>query len=169
MRKELEQLHASLEEEFERQSNVLAVCAAQGHAARAHDLELLEAKTSALNALLRDFVAAEAERVRRAKDAAKALGLAETGCRLSDLIAAAPEPWQGRLAESRARLRTTLKEIRRAVAQNNEIIRRSLNIVSDALDSLVECFPAPPGGQYNARGSAGARRIAQASVLDHKG
>ena len=170
MKTQLEQLCTALEEELERQQNVLSVCVAQGQAARAHDLEMLEVKTLSLNRLLTDFVDGERKRADRTVAAARALGLDGDELRLSELIDVAPEPWKGRLTRTRKRLRTTLTKTRQTVLDNNAVIRRSLSVVSDALESLVDCFPAAPhAGGYTARGMGRAPRVAQASVLDHRG
>ena len=64
MEKVLDELCEVLQDELERQENVLAVCRAQGQAARARDVAYLEAKAAALCSLIRETVNAEQERLR---------------------------------------------------------------------------------------------------------
>ena len=62
LQRALEALCNHFDLERERQETMLSLCEAQGRAARAHDLETLEARTEALNLLIEEGVEAEAIR-----------------------------------------------------------------------------------------------------------
>lgn len=164
----LDALCDRFDEELERQENVLAVCKAQGAAARVHDLEYLEAKTAALNALMQEFVDAEPGRVRLIEEVRRELDLTPDCDNLTGLIPVLPEPWRTRAREFQHRIRETLLETRQAVMENDSIIRRSMNVVDEALEALVRCVPADPPG-YDAQGSEKPGAAVAATFLDQRG
>lgn len=150
----LQKLCELLEDELERQENVLAVCIAQGEAARARDIELLEARATALTRLIEDAVKAEPLRLQLVHEVVQSYGLQPEQQTLSGLIAAAPEPWSGRLALFQQRIREVLGQIRVKVRENNALVRRSLNRVNKTLNALMP----PERGRaplYTASGSHG--------------
>ena len=164
----LDALCDRFDEELERQENVLAVCKAQGAAARVHDMEYLEAKTAALNALMQEFVKAEPGRVRILNEVRRELDVPPDCENLTGLIPALPEPWQTRAREFQRRIRETLLETRRVVTESSSIIRRSMNVVDETLEALVRCVPADPPG-YDAQGSEKPASAMAASLLDQRG
>ena len=156
------------DDELERQENVLAVCIAQGQAARAHDLDALEAKTAALNLLLSEFVEAERERLRLVQQIVEEYELPERRQTLSDVIALAPEPWKSRMQDFQERMQKTLRETRSEVLSNDRIMRGSLTIVDEALASLVSCVPESLGN-YDARGAEAQQHRLDPAMIDQRG
>lgn len=145
------------------------MCKSQGRAALDHDVELLEARTEAINLLLAEAVAAERRRVESAAKLVAHFGLPPERQTLSGLIDASPEPWKQRLEEFQQRMRGLLAETRDVVRANNASMRRSAKIVGEALDALVHCVPGPPG-QYDAKGAATARGTrGEPAILDRRG
>ena len=145
-----EKLCGDLEDEIERQETVLAVCRGQIDAVGARDLDALEARTAALDILVRDAAHAQAKRAVLVSKVAVQLGLAPERRSLSALAATAPEPWSGRLRASHARLERAINETRRVVRLNARTIRRSL----DFNQRLLACIATGPNPQpaYGARG-----------------
>ncbi len=156
------------EEELERQENVLAVCIAQGQAARLHDLEYLEAKTAALNVLIRETAEAERTRMALVEQVVSACALPPGRQTLTELIAVSSEPWKSRLQHFQTRMRATLSETARVVRENNDLIRRSLNVVNQALQSLGQCIPAAPNA-YDVRGGEVSGHHSGPAFMDQRG
>lgn len=164
----LDKLSWHFEDLLERQETMLEVCRAQGQAARAHDMEYLEAKTAALTLLIQENAEAEQERLALVKELVAALQLPVEAQTLSGLIEAAPAPYAKRLADFQARMRATLAETRAVVRENNFILRRSMKVVGDAVNTLARCLPAQ-SGQYDQRGDSPAARGAMPALLDSRG
>ena len=165
---QFEALCAVFDDDLERQENMLSLCRAQGRAAIEHDIELLEARTEAMTALVHEATESERLRVALATVLVQALRLPEAQQTLSGLIAVAPEPYRNRLADFQARIQVVLMDTREVVRANHLILRRSSRIVSDALEALVDCTP-PPRGQYDARGDAPQGHSQQPALLDQRG
>ena len=168
MEKVLDELCQVLQDELERQENVLAVCRAQGQAARARDAAHLEAKAAALCSLIRETVNAEQERLRLVRAVVERFGLPEEEQTMSGLIAAAPEPWKSRMRDIQVRIQKVLADVRRVVQENNRVIRRCLGIVNESLVELGQYAPAG-AGNYDARGSEGQPARAGTALLDQRG
>lgn len=164
----LEDLCEVLEDDFDRQEDLLALCKAQGRAALEHDVELLEARTEAINALIADTTRGEAKRIALAAALVQHYRLPVEQQTLSDLINAAHEPWKQRLHEFQTRMRAVLAETREVVRANNGIIRRSARVVNEALDVLTLCAPAPKG-EYDARGGERGAGMGTPAFLDQRG
>jgi hypothetical protein len=94
-----------LEDALERQGNILAICRAQGEAARLHDLECLEARTAALGPLLEEAVEAEQLRVRLMQQLAEQYGFSHVPQSMSELIECSEEPWASRIRYLQGRFR----------------------------------------------------------------
>ncbi len=135
-------LSSLLDDEAERQENVLALCRAQGEAARKHDIPAMEARTRALTLLLREGIEAGVTRHALLERLTETYELAESSRNLTGIIDAAPEPWTSRLREQQRRIRGALAETQAVVRVNNQIMRRSLGIVQGALQTLWACLPA---------------------------
>jgi hypothetical protein len=163
----LEALCRYLEDEIERQGNVLAISRAQGEAARNHDIELLEARTAALAAQIREVVAAEKERLALVHCIVAAFELPYDRQTLSEVIAIAPPPLAERMREAQARLRAILHEIQEITQRNQQLMRRSLRVVNDAAASLMHSVPVLQS-QYNARGEMPVAAAAP-HAIDHRG
>lgn len=164
----LENLCEVLEDDFDRQEDLLALCKAQGRAALEHDVELLEARTEAINALIADTARSESKRVALAAELVKRFQLPLEQQTLSGLIAAAHAPWRERLQEFQLRMRAVLAETREVVRANSTIIRRSARVVNEALDVLAVCAPAPKG-EYDARGGERGAAVGAPAFLDQRG
>lgn len=164
----LERLCALLQEELERQETVLAVVQAQHDALLTHDIEYVEAKTTALKLLIAEAAKAEAARIALFREVVAHYGLPLEQQTLTGLIAAAPEPWRSRLRDFQVRLRKTLSNIRLVVAGNGRILRRSLEVVRESLETLSGCA-AVSGSSYDAAGRQPGLPAAIPAVVDQKG
>ena len=146
-----------LEDEVERQENVLAVCMAQAEALKTNDLEYLEAKTAALVALIQDAAQSARERSVVVQAILAEAGLAVDGTvRFSCVLAASPEPCRGRLAETHGRLRAVLNETRPAAFSNALTLRTALRTMNGTL--AAGGWTAPAGAEYDATGMRPAKR-----------
>lgn len=164
----LDRLCAHCDDEAERQETVLEVCRAQLAAARAHDLEQLEAKTAALFLLIKEEAEAEKGRLEILRSLVERLGLPVQHQTMSFLISVVPEPWASRLAEFQARLRATIAETQKTIRENNRIIRKSLRVLDQAVSAAVQCAPASPSA-YDALGNCAATAGRHAAILDQSG
>jgi flagellar biosynthesis/type III secretory pathway chaperone len=154
-----------LDAELERQELVLAVLRAQRDAILTRDLEYLEAKTEALNALVREVHQAQGTRLVVLRDVVTALDLALEQQTMTGLILMAHEPWQSRLRELQKQLRAAALESRSLVRSNAVLLRRSMQVVNKCLDSLQQCEAA---AEYNSRGGE-PQRARRAALIDQKG
>lgn len=176
MRKESDEVTAWLEalcdvfqDDLDRQEDLLALCKAQARAALEHDVELLEARTEAITALLRGAVETEQRRIALSGRLVAALGLAPEAQSLSGLIAVSPSPWRERLAEFQARMRGVLAETRAVTEASGRVMRRSAAVVGEALEALAGCVPAAPA-QYDAHGgNTNADPGTRPAMLDTRG
>lgn len=168
----LEELWAALcdgfETELERQETILSLSIAQGQAARAHDLEYLEAKTAALSRLTAENAQAEPARQDLVRQLAEYYDLEVLNPTLSALIAVAPGTFALRLRELQGRMQAVTSETRRTIAENNRIIRRSLRVVQVALSVITRCQDAP-SGHYGCAGQEQHTPVPEAALLDRKG
>lgn len=162
-----EQLCNLLDDEIERQENVLAVCKAQSQAVQTRDLEYLEAKTAALLALVQEVALAAGDRAKVLQAIMKEYELTSACPSLSDVVAAAPEPWRKRLADSHRRLRAVLNETRPIVLANASSLRSALRAMGDSL-SILESAPEQGAG-YDATGMGPAVGAGRASMIDQRG
>lgn len=163
-----EALCAVFDDDLERQENLLDLCKAQARAAVEHDVEILEARTEAIAALVREATESERRRVAVAAVLVEALRLPHDRQTLSGLIEVAPAPYQARLKEFQTRMKAVLEETREVIRSSNVVLRRSSRIIADAIEALVECAP-PPRGQYDAHGDAPAATSQHPALLDRRG
>ena len=161
----LDSLCSLLEDEQERQDNVLALCIAQGKAARGHDVDTLEARTAALNICIEEAAHAEKERLALLREIVHYYELPLEKQTMTHLIKIVPEPWRARLADFQKHLNATLEETARTVRQNNRIMRHSIKIVNDAL-SCITNFNTP---QYDDRGEGRHNVSENPNVIDQRG
>jgi flagellar FlgN protein len=164
----LDELCGVLEDELERQENVLAVCRAQGEAAKARDVEYMEAKAAALCVLIRETVNAEQKRLRLVRLVVDEYDLPEEEQTMSGLVATVPEPWKSRMGDTQARIQKILSEVRDVVQENNRVIRRCLNIVNGSLEELGQRVPGD-SGNYDALGGERQSSSAGSALLDQRG
>jgi len=167
-----------LAQELERQETILALCHAQGDAARTHDIEQLQARTATLTPLIQEAAQAENTRNRLLKDLAQTFGLASTRPTLSPLAAMAPEPWASRIRFYQTRLANVLKETRALVRINAVILRTSLKVVAHAMKALDQCnvggelfhaYNEGPGSAGYDAGGFEPRQVRQPAIIDQRG
>lgn len=164
----LDSLCDYFDEELERQQNVLVVCRAIGLAARSQDLEYLEAKTEALQLLLREAMESEETRLALVADVVDWYELPVEEQTLSSLIDVVPMPWEQRMREFQVLMRATLESTRRLVRENNQVLRRSMGVVNQTLSALALCQPESPG-HYNNQGDDASRLRSMPSLIDQRG
>ena len=164
----LEALCYLLDDELERQENILALCQAQGEAARRHDIEYLEARTGALMALLQETAQSEVLRHRLLDQIASHAALPNRELTLTELISLAHEPWSSRLTHFQARFQETLRATRSVVQANAAVLRTSLHVVSQAMRTLEQCA-APEGAAYTAAGAGASGVSSQPTMIDRRG
>ncbi len=164
----LDALCNSLDDELERQENVLAVCRVHGEAARGHDLAYMEAKTAALEVLIRDAAQASAGRQPLLREIVAHFELPEERQSLTGLIQAAPDPWRSRLRQFQHRFRATLGEIRTLVRENMGVMRKSLKAVTQYLGALEQGMSSEAEG-YSAEGLEPRQKDPGPALIDRKG
>ncbi|GMV99807.1 MAG: hypothetical protein AMXMBFR84_09460 [Candidatus Hydrogenedentota bacterium] len=163
----LESLCQVLDEELERQENVREICRSQHHALVAHDIESVEARTQGLEQLIRDAVAAEHRRLEVVRAIVPLLGMMPESATMTNLIAAAPQPWSDRLAYFQTALKNTVEETRRFVRASAQVSRRTLRALSHCMETLQRSDTA--GSAYDRQGNGPAARSAAPALLDHRG
>lgn len=163
-----ESLCSLLEDECERQENILAVCRSQGEAARNRDVAEMEAKTAALELLLQEVKQAEDERNRVARLLSEEHGVPHDCGTLSELIRHAPEAWRPRLRHMQARLRGVLDSTRQVVRANAGVMRHAARKVSRSVGLLTRQDPSNPAS-YTAAGMELAVSERQPVLMDQRG
>jgi hypothetical protein len=148
----LEALSDLFDEELERQENALSICVSQGQAARAHDIEYLEARTEALSLLIQEAADAEKTRIELVRRIVAHYDLPPERQTLSELIRIAPDPWASRFRDFQARIASVLLNTRSVVRENNRLMRRSLRVVNEAMNVLAPVVNGAAGG-YTVRGN----------------
>jgi len=162
-----QELCDALAEEVDRQETVFAVCQAQQQALILHDPARVQSTSESLETLTKE--AREAEHRRNAVTAriVQAYGLAVDKPVLSELAAAAPEPWKSRIYFYQHRLLTVLKDVRALLRDNELRAKRSAQVVRRYL-SLIQ----PAGisdGRYDRRGAVTVFRGLMPALLDARG
>jgi len=164
----LEMLCGVLDDELERQETVLAVTEAQQNAILANDAANVEARTAALEILIRETVQAEAERHCVLRKVVEHFDLPPERHTMTDLIAVAPEPWRSRLSEYQTRIRDTVNRTRAYVRTNRRVLRQSIRVVDQCLSAIQRCEETT-AARYGADGMEPARKQRTPSLLDQKG
>lgn len=162
----LEKLRGDLEDEIERQETVLAICRSQLDAIGARDLNAFEARTAALDILVREAAHAQAARSAIIAKVAAQLELPPEKRTLRGLIEAVPAPWDARFLDIQKRLLRTVESTRRIVRLNARTIRRSM----DFGQRLLACIATAPNPQpaYSDRG-APPGLASDPAVIDQRG
>ena len=163
----LDTLCKVFEEELERQENVLRLCALQEQAVLARDTVALNARTEALNLLLRETALAEPARIEAAQAAIDALQLPEDAHTLTGLIAAAPAPVRGRLARLQADLQRVITEASLIVRRNNRVLRRLLSKTNNTI-AVLSGVPEAAGG-YTTAGRREAASLSHVALINQAG
>lgn len=164
----LEALCFVLEDALERQHNLLEICRAQGNAARAHDVEYLEAKTLTLVTVMREAVQAEKTRGDLIVRIAETQGLSEPPQQLTALIAIAPPEWRDRLTYYQERLQQVMAETRSEIRVNAAVMRSALRVINRSVATLEQCADLN-AQEYGADGLETAAAGSSPKVLDQKG
>lgn len=161
-----EQLCDILDDERVRQETLLSLLRAQREGAIRQDVPFMQAKTAAIEALIAETAAAEAERHRVLRILVDETGLPLERQTLSALIAFAPPRSAVRLREAQERLQSVMTEAKAVAQANGAAIRRAVAIVDSVLDVVDD--RAPERGAYNPYGAepVSARR---GLVLDSRG
>lgn len=157
-----------LDDEVERQENVLAVCNAQRDAVFARDLDALSARTSALEILIRESIQAQSKRIETLKPIVDHFGLQPEHQTMTNLIDVSPEPWKSRLQELQQRLRETVERIRVAVRANAKVTRQSKRVTDDLIRALRQEHQHHQQG-YSDRGTAPAGQGGNPVLMDQRG
>ena len=152
----LDQLCAHFDAELARQSDVLDACRAQGEAMRAHDMESLDAASKGLIVLMEDALAAEKERLRLLREVVGPLQLGPEHQTLTELIAAAPEPWRSRMQAFQTEIREVLGATRSEVRRHAGFLRRAGRILDRSVSAIIGCAPEE-GDAYDRDGKEPAR------------
>lgn len=168
MDKALKRLCDLLDEELERQENILVVCRRKHEAIRSMDVPTLETRTKALEVLARETMDAEPERRRALEEAAHLAGLARRGCTLSALAEAVPAPWAARLRMFQRQLKETLDQTRAVAREYARDLRRAKRIADQHIAHMTG-EPAPHKGLYGATGALPPRRGATMALVDQRG
>jgi len=164
----LERLCTALDEELERQETVLSVCHAQYAAARAQRIDALNAKTQALELLIRDTVRAQQVRVSLFRRVVDAYAIPVERQTMTGLIAVTPEPWSARLKHFQLRLRNVLEEIRAIVHANATLLRSSKRTVEHLLTPFNGTERLGPAA-YDARGNEPALVRPSSTLINQRG
>jgi 16S rRNA U1498 N3-methylase RsmE len=163
-----DELVAILEDELERQENVLAQCRAQREAVRLRDVPALEARSNALQHLYREAAAAEPRRLEILCRVAAELGIQCARPTLAEIMLNAPAPWDERLRHLQARLRQTLHESRGQARENAAMLRRSLRQVSRCLQ-VFQIEAPTAAGHYSPSGQQAAAAQPAALLINQRG
>lgn len=160
-----------IEDEVERQENVLAVCQAQTEAVKTNDLEFLESKTAALVVLIQEAAQAARERVALVESIAKEdlqAGAEDLKrLRFADIVAAAPNRLRARLSDGHDRLRAALATTRPVAAANAVSLRTALRTMNASFAALSP--PKPTGAAYDARGMGPVEHPGAVKLVDQRG
>ena len=124
----LQRLCDDLDAEAERQEMLLAVCRAQLEALGSRDLKAIEARTAAVDILVREAAHAQATRTGVVLAVARKLEAGPEARTLGGLIRIVPEPWAPRLRDRQSRLKSAIDATRRIVRLNARTLRRSLDL-----------------------------------------
>lgn len=157
-----------LEDELERQENVLAQCRAQQEAARLRDVKALEERSNALQHLYREAAAAEPRRLDALRRVAADLGIQGERPTLTEVILSAPAPWDARLRHVQTRLRETLRQSRGQARENAAVLRRSLRQVSRCLQAFRIEAPSA-AGHYSPSGQQAIAAQPAALLINQRG
>ena len=168
MSQALDTLCQVFDDQLERQECMLAVCTAQGDAARVHDIAELDARSEAMQTLIQETVDGEQQRLTLIAQVVAELELQIEDQTLTGLIAAVADPWKGRMAEFQLRIRTVLLRTQMVVRENHRMMQRSLRVVDRAMGALLENGPAMRPN-YAANGTEHARDHFPASMIDQRG
>ncbi|MFO7976018.1 MAG: flagellar export chaperone FlgN [Candidatus Hydrogenedentota bacterium] len=169
MDKLLDRLCGILDAELVRQETILSICRKKRDAIRAVDIEALEARTAALEAVLQESIEAEAERHRTLRLVVQQLGLSEEGETLTGLIEAAPEPWKARLLHFQRKLKETLRATQTVTHAYARELRYHLQLCGQHFVRLGLDSQESKAGLYGPKGSRPERMGASSALVNQRG
>jgi hypothetical protein len=158
-----EELEGVLRELVRLQEALLEAAERKRAAIIANDVEAVEAVLGEETALLTEVERAEARRQALVADAARAAGPSGAAPKLKDLAAAAPAPWNERLAEAREALLRAVTELGRRTERNAALLQAALAHI-DGFFRLIAEAGGGPGG-YDRKGR---RATAAASLINRR-
>lgn len=147
----LDKLCALFDEELERQHAVLAMCQAQGTAARASDFEELEARTQGLVGLMESALEAEKRRIQLLEWLVNHYHLSESQQTLSSLIVVVPQPWRARMERFQREIKALLAETQEVVSRNEQFMSQASTKLDDSIQQAVDHVSVKQDG-YGSRG-----------------
>jgi hypothetical protein len=157
-----------LDEEIERQENLLAICRAQQQALLAQDLDSMQARTAAMEAVARESAQAHVLRLEALRPLRESVEMAGDGFCLSDLIAVAPAGCRDRLREIQARLRGVVAENRNLIRSNARLLRTSMRLTEEVLNAFQNCAETLTRG-YTEQGAGASGTGRVPAMIDQRG
>jgi hypothetical protein len=164
----LERLCEIVEDEAERQENVLAVCRAQHAAVLSNDAQELEARTAALAALIRDAAEAEGERLQVVGEVVEHYQLPAERQTMTQLVRMAPVPWRNRLREAQRRLQIAMRTSRGLTRSTGRALRWSAQAVERCIGGLKDA-QGVSSQSYSAGGEVQTPAYSRPAFVDQKG
>ena len=169
MEKLLDKLCDTLDAELVRQETILAICRKKRDAIRAFDVETLDARTTALEAVVRETLEAEADRHSVMREVVSKLGLPEEGETLSGLIEVVPEPWKGRLQHFQRQLNETLEATQTVTRAYTRELRQYLHLTGRQFARFGFDSDERKAGLYGPHGWRPGMRGISSALVDQRG
>lgn len=148
-----QELSTILDEELQRQEELLALVREQGGAIVKRDATTLETHTNAINTLVGKAAAAESARHAVLREIVDHLELPVSEQTMSHIAEDAPAPYRDRLEFQQARLHTVMTECHELIYENARRLRRAAQITNDCLLVMTGQAEAPSPA-YSSGGSA---------------
>ena len=165
----LDRLCDVLDEELVRQETVLAICRGKHDAIRSFDVEALEARTAALDSVLRETFEAETERHGILREAIDHLGLPQEDETLTGLIGAVQEPWKSRLQHFQRRLKETLGATQAVTRAYTRELRHCMKLSGRQFVHLGLASEDRKAGIYGPGGDRPRALGASSALVNQKG
>ncbi|HQE83314.1 MAG TPA: flagellar export chaperone FlgN [Candidatus Hydrogenedentes bacterium] len=148
----LDRLCDILDAELVRQETILAICRKKRDALRVADIQALEARTAALEAVLRESFEAEAERHHLLHALTLQMGLPQDAVTLTRLVEAVPEPWKSRLKHFQRQLKKTLETTQSVTRGYVRELRHRLQVCGQNFARLGFDSKEGKSGLYDSQG-----------------
>jgi len=167
MHTELEKLCALLDDELERQELMVALLQSQHDAILARDVDYLNTKTRAMEAVLKESAEAEKERHTVLRVIVDHYTLSVERQTLTELIRVTPDPFSRRLKDTQRRIQETMADAKRLTQENHRLLRASSSVVTSCLNRLFG-NDLQEGREYTRKGQDSGAFPAPA-LLDRQG
>jgi len=158
-----------LSDELERQETVLAICMKKHEAIKAMDRAALEARTEALENVVKETMNAEMDRHRVLREVVKAVGLPNEKHTLSELINAVENPWKDRLAHMQHCLKSTIEDTQRVTRAYSRDLRRYRQLAARQMVNLGIVPDEVKIGAYTQSGCNVQGKGAISAVMNQRG